>query len=213
MPFDQNGLARKRAIAQSEAQCAVEMMMTLNITGLNEELKMILKIIPELFNFLDKAEACCKKIIADGLIQELYLPFWAKIWAYQKKAYKIKNNYKYQQNLRKKAQNWLDWLQKEYTMMEQEFKSLQALIFTRFEGIIQSSAAVEMVNSILRPYLNQSRDQISQQTLNLIMDYYNNKPFTRGKRKGQSPLEILTGKKQQKDWFDKIIEIVRRNNI
>jgi len=212
-PFDRNGQASNRASAQSEARCAIELMMHLEIPGLNKELAMLLKIIPELFKFLDKTADCCHKIIADGLIQAEYLPFWAKAWSYEKKAYKVKNNYQYQQNLRKKAQSWLNWLQKESEMTQQAFKSLQNILFTRFDGIIQSSAAVEMVNSILRPYLNQSRDQVTQQTLNLIMDYYNNRPFTRGKRKGKSPIEILTGKKQDKDWFDKIIEIVRLKKI
>ena len=124
----------------------------------------------------------------------------------------VKNNYKYQQNLRKKAQNWLEWLKKEAVstgITDQAFEALKTIIFTRLEGIVQSSAAVEMVNSILRPYLNQSRDQISQPYLNLIMDYYNHRPFERGKRKGKAPIEILTGKKQNGDWFDKIIESQR----
>lgn len=215
-PFDSNGQVRNRVIAQSEAQCAVELMMTLEIPGLNKELEMILKTIPELFKFLDRTADCCQKIITDGLIKPEQLPFWAKAWSYQKKAYKVKNNYQYQQNLRKKAQSWLDWLQKETpltTRTDQKFLSLQNLIFTRFDGIIQSSAAVEMVNSILRPYLNQAKDQITQQSLNLIMDYYNHRPFTRGKRKGKSPLEILTGEKKDTDWFDKIMEIVREQKI
>ena len=211
-PFDRNGQPRNRKIAQSEAQCAVELMKTLDVPGLNKELEMIEKIIPELFNFLDKTAAICQHIIADGFIQAEYLPFWAKAWAYEKKAYKIKNNYKYQQNLRKKAQNWLEWLKKEAVstgITDQAFEALKTIIFTRLEGIVQSSAAVEMVNSILRPYLNQSRDQISQPYLNLIMDYYNHRPFERGKRKGKAPIEILTGKKQNGDWFDKIIESQR----
>lgn len=169
-PFDRNGQGTVRAKAQREAQCAIELMRQLGIPGLNEELQMLLKIIPELFKFLDKTADCCKKIIADGLVQAEYLPFWAKAWSYEKKAYKVKGNYQYQKNLRQKAQNWLNWLQKEVEMNENEFKNLQNIIFTRFDGIIQSSAAVEMVNAILRPYLNQSKDQITQQTLNLIMD-------------------------------------------
>ena len=214
--FDRNGQPRNRKIAQSEAQCAVELMKTLDVPGLNKELEMIEKIIPELFNFLDKTAAICQHIIADGFIQAEYLPFWAKAWAYEKKAYKIKNNYKYQQNLRKKAQNWLEWLKKEAVstgITDQAFEALKTIIFTRLEGIVQSSAAVEMVNSILRPYLNQSRDQISQPYLNLIMDYYNHRPFERGKRKGKAPIEILTGKKQNGDWFDKISQILTLNDI
>ena len=212
-PFDRNGLPRSRSKAQAEALCALELMQQLDIQGLNKEVESILKILPNLFRFLDKTQEVYQKIITDTLIPPEYLPFWAKAWQYTKRAWKVKNNYQYQKKLRKKAQEWLDWIQKETKMNQQQFQILKNIIFTRFEGILQSSAAVEMVNSIIRPFLNQSKDQISQQTLNLIIDYYNNRPFLRGKRKGMSPLEILSGEKKQTDWFDKIIEIVRRKKI
>ena len=211
--FDRNGLARKRLFAEQEAFCAIELMRSLNITGLDKELILIEKLIPTLFNFLDKAQDCCQKMIDNQLVDAQTLPFWALAWQYDKRSFKVKNNYAYQKKLRDRSKNWIQDIQNETDLTKEDFNALQATVFSRFDGVIQSSAAVEMFNSILRPFLNQSRDQISQQTLNLIMDFYNHKTFARGKRKGKSPLEILTGKKQDKDWIDKIMDLVRLHNI
>jgi hypothetical protein len=211
--FDPNGQPRKRPFAEQEASCAIDLMQLLDIPGLDKELKLIEKLIPTLFNFLDKAQDCCQKIVENQLVEPHLLPFWALAWQYDKRSFKVKNNYMYQKKLRDRSKNWIQDIQEQAKLSNQDFNALQATLFAAFDGIVQSSAAVEMFNSILRPFLNQSRDQISQQTLNLIMDFYNHKPFSRGKRKGKSPIEILTGKKQDKHWMDKIMDLVRLHNI
>ena len=211
--FDQNGVPRQRSIAEGEMKCAIEMLIDLAIPGLNKELKSILKLVPDLFRFLDKAKECCQKMIENNLISAEWLPFWCKAWQYQKQSFKVKGNYPYQQWLRQKAKNWLDWIELHTIMFRPQFNTLKETIFNSFETLIQSSAAVEMVNSVLRPFLNISKDQLSQQALNLIMDYYNHKRFTRGKRKGKSPLEILTGQTQTQPWLDRIMDIVRIHHI
>ncbi len=211
--FDRNGLPRKRFFAEQEATCAIEMMQLLDISGLDKELQAINKLIPTLFNFLDKAQDCCQKIIDNQLVETKYLPFWCMAWQYDKRSFKVKNNYAYQKKLRDRSKNWVQDIQKESNLTNEEFNALQAIVFASFDAIVQSSASVEMFNAILRPFLNQSRDQLSQQALNLIMDFYNHKPFTRGKRKGKSPHEILTGIKQEKDWLDKMMDVVRLHKI
>ena len=211
--FDRNGLARKRTFAESEAKCAIDLMRTLEIPSLNKELTFIEKLLPDLFNFLDKATDTCQKITDNKLADAHLLPFWATAWQYDKRSFKVKNNYPYQKTLREISKQFLIDLKQELGVSLDDFNVLQATIFASFDAIIQSSAPVEMFNSILRPFLNQARDQLSQQALNLIMDFYNHHTFKRGKRKGKSPLEILTGAKTQLPWLDKIIELVRLNNI
>lgn len=211
--FDRNGQPRKRSFAEQEASCAIELMQRLDISGLDKELKLIEKLIPTLFNFLDKAQDCCQKMVENQLVEPHLLPFWTLAWQYDKRSFKVKNNYAYQKKLRDRSKTWIQDIQKDTNLTNEEFNGLHATVFAAFDGIVQSSAAVEMFNAILRPFLNQSRDQISQQALNLIMDFYNHKPFSRGKRKGKSPIEILTGEKQDKDWIDKIMDLVRLHNI
>ena len=40
------------------------------------------------------------------------------------------------------------------------------------------------------------------------MFYHNHRRYIAGKRKGKTPIEILTGKKQDKDWTELLFEIV-----
>jgi hypothetical protein len=211
--FDKNGEARKRSFAEAEVKTAIDCLYELGIPNLDKELKLIDKLLPNLFNFLDKAQQYCQKIVENGLVHTQDLPFWAIAWQYEKRSFKIKNNYSFQKKLRLKSKNGLMELQQISLLSENDFNDLGLTIFAQFDAIIQSSAPVEMFNSFLKPYLNQSRDQLSQQSLNLIMDFYNNHTFKRGKRKGKSPLEILTGKKNEIPWLDKIMDLVRLHNI
>lgn len=211
--FDRHGLPRQRAFAEAEAKCAIEMMYTLDIPSLNKELTFIDKLLPELFCFLDKSVDTCKKMVESKLVEAHLLPFWCIAWQYDKRSFKVKNNYAYQKKLREISKQFLIDLKQELKMNLDEFNTLQATIFALFDAVIQSSAPVEMFNSILRPFLNQSRDQLSQPALNLIMDYYNNHTFKRGKRKGKSPIEILKGEKNEQPWLDKIMDLVRSHNI
>ena len=65
---------------------------------------------------------------------------------------------------------------------------------------------VECINSIVRQYINNTRSQISQELLNLIMFYHNHCRYKAGKREGKTPYEILTGEAQTKDWLDLLME-------
>ena len=60
---------------------------------------------------------------------------------------------------------------------------------------------VECINSILRPYLNGSKNQVTQEFLNLFLFYHNHRRYHEGKRKGKNPMEWLTGKTQEEDWI------------
>mgnify|MGYP000050048060 FL=1 len=78
-------------------------------------------------------------------------------------------------------------------------------IFSRLDGIVQSSALVETINSILRPYMNEARNQLSVEQLNVIRFYLNHRIYKRGKRKGFAPIELLSGKKLKQSWLDLLL--------
>ena len=65
--------------------------------------------------------------------------------------------------------------------------------------------------SILRPFLNGSKNHVSQETLNLIMFYHNHRRYMAGKRSGRTPMEILTGKKK-KGWIELLFEVVTKKD-
>jgi hypothetical protein len=86
---------------------------------------------------------------------------------------------------------------------------IKTLVFDQLDSIIRASSLVEMVNSFIRPYLNSSKGQITQETLNLIMFYHNHHRYKSGKRKGKAPIELLTGKTLEADWVALLIQHIR----
>jgi len=44
------------------------------------------------------------------------------------------------------------------------------------------------------------------------MFYHNHRRYRHGKRKGKTPNEILTGRKQEKDWIELLFDIVEQKN-
>jgi hypothetical protein len=67
-----------------------------------------------------------------------------------------------------------------------------------------------MVNSLIRPYLNSCKGQITQETLNLIMFYHNHRRYKSGKRQGKAPIELLTGKPLEAPWWELLLQQVKR---
>ena len=95
---------------------------------------------------------------------------------------------------------------------ESEDAAIQQAVYSRLDKIVQSSALVECINSIIRPYLNACKNQVNQELLNLIMHYHNYRRYRDGIRKNETPMEILTGKKQTKDWIVILFEIIKEKN-
>jgi len=63
------------------------------------------------------------------------------------------------------------WLACAEGLLGDAFETLNALVVDKLDSIIRASSLVEMVNALIRPYLNSCKGQITQETLNLIMFY------------------------------------------
>jgi len=99
---------------------------------------------------------------------------------------------------------WLEYLEVELGVNYSEFKELS---FRWLDSIPRASSLVEAVNSLLRPYLNVIKGQLTQPLLNLILYYHNHRPFLGGKRKGKAPLENLLGKPLESYGINGLIPI------
>ncbi len=104
---------------------------------------------------------------------------------------------------RHESQQWLDFAE---GFLENQFEPLKALVFEKLDTIVQASSLVELVNSFIRPYLNSSKGQITQETLNLIMFYHNQRRYKSGKRQGKAPIELLTGEALEADWVELLLQ-------
>jgi len=98
------------------------------------------------------------------------------------------------------------WLNFSAGLLDDRFDELKALVFEKLDSIVKASSLVEMVNSLIRPYLNSSKGQITQETLNLIMFYHNHRRYKDGRRQGKAPIELLTGETLQGDWVDLLMQ-------
>jgi hypothetical protein len=101
------------------------------------------------------------------------------------------------------SQQWLNFAE---GILNNQFELLQVLVFEKLDAIVQASSLVELVNSFIRPYLNSSKGQITQETLNLIMFYHNHRRYKSGKRQGKAPIELLTGEALEVDWIELLLQ-------
>ena len=123
-------------------------------------------------------------------------------WQFDHKIYQAKRT-KQKDFFKRERDFWLDYVE---GLLGEDMGSLKEDVFSQLDTVVHSSSLVEMVNSLIRPYLNTCKGQITQETLNLIMFYHNHRRYNDGKRKDKAPLEILTGKELKKHWVDLLLD-------
>ena len=102
------------------------------------------------------------------------------------------------------------WLACAEGLLGDDVDTLKILVFDKLDSIVRASSLVEMVNGLMRPSLNSCKGQITQEALHLIMFYQNHRRYKSGKRKGQAPLELLTGKSLEAEWWALLLQQVTR---
>jgi hypothetical protein len=201
--FDSNGNLRDRKEAEANIELALELVESLGIEKLNKAVGKVRRTMPGLLNYFDRARSIVTTLTALP-IEPKALQALCLAWQWRKGMIKSKKA-KARQCCNGNEERYLEiaegYLQEDYDLMKEH-------VYTALDRITQSSALVECINSIIRPYLNTSKNQITQETLNLIMFYHNHRRYKDGKRKGKTPIEILTGEKQNKDWIELLFEVV-----
>lgn len=200
--FDKAGNPCNREDAEENIRLALDYMIGLPINKIKKEINTIYNLLDDLLNYLDVAERIVKGLTYKGIPRYIVQSF-ALAWQYQKNAIKAK---------KKERRKYFERKQKEQlammaAMLEERFSSFKESIYAELDKIIQSSAIVENINSIVRAFLNTSRNKINQEMLNLIMFYHNHRRYKAGKRKGKTPMELLTGEKQSEDWLEMLLNI------
>jgi len=207
-PFHANGEIRNADRARGEIETALELMELLKHEKINKEVKSIKKILPDLLNYFEqtkKSIAICKSLgISDNAIKNLSLA-----WQWNKAVIKAKNI----ERKREAKEKRLFYLECSKQILGDRYEDIKERLFDELDNIIQASSMVENINSILRPYLDRSRNQVTQEFLNLFAFYHNHRRFLDGKRKGKTPMEILTGQKQEKDWIELLTDFIEQKEV
>jgi hypothetical protein len=210
-PFTSQGLPRDKESALANIEFALDILELLPLLGLKDNLKHIRKLVQngELLNFMNKVPALYEQWKEKLPPDTLWL--WMLYWLEWKKTFQTHSS-KVQQQAKKKANIIKDLLFEYYESKDQLdlFEQTKVQLFASLDTIVQASSLVETFNSILKPFINSSRGQMSQESLNLVMFYHNHRLFNkRSKRGAKSPIELLTGKRLDKSWIELLMESIR----
>lgn len=205
--FDCQGVLRARQQAEDEIILVLSQIEALKHPKITTAVKQIERALPDLLHYFDSAKPIVEELqklpMTDACRKEIFLAWqWNRALVKAKKTGR-KNLARSQQKRHiKNAEN----------LCSQDLKDIQVEIYSKLDKIVQSSAMVECINSILRPYLNASKNQVTQEQLNLFMFYHNHRRYRAGKRKGKTPMELLTGKEQTEDWISLIFNRLREKD-
>ena len=201
-PFHSNGVLRGRKQAEDNIYAGFELIKALGNSKINKTVEQIMRIVPTLLNYFDIACEVVAKL--DKLpIDQNTLSSLCLAWQWHKAKIKAKKADR-RNRCANKEEFCLDVAE---GYIQEDFEIIKERIYTELDTIVQSSALVECINSIIRPYLNNSKGQVNQEALNLMMFYHNHRRYTAGKRAKKTPVEILTGKQQNKDWLQLLFEL------
>jgi len=196
--FDSAGKLRQRDQAEENMTIALELMTSLAHKAIYKEAALIKKTLPDLLTYFDDAviafEKCQQLTTNKDALQSLVLA-----WQWNKSV--IKSKITSRKNHAIEQRDFYLQLANLFVGNDEQTLKLKEAIDAELDQIIQASSMVECINSILRPYLNNSKNQVTQGFLNTFMFYHNHRRYHAGKRQGKTPMELLTGKAQKEDWI------------
>jgi len=205
--FDKHGELRERLQAEENIKTSLDLIETLGESKISAAVKKVRRTLPELLNYFDQAVEVVDRLRNSNIDQEA-LNALCLAWQWNKGAIKSKH-VKRTRYCTTEEHFYLGFAE---GIIQESFDDIKNHVYKELDNIVQSSALVECINSIIRPHLDSSKNHTSQEALNLIMFYHNHRRYNAGKRKGQTPMEILTGKRQEKDWIEILLDIVNQAN-
>lgn len=179
-------------------EIALELMVLLGHKGIIKEVNAIKKALPDLLTYFDDVDIAiknCQKLSDNKeVLPALYL-------AWQFHLAVIKSKVCMRQHQAIEERDFYLELAALFIADNDINKTLKENGSAELDMIVPASSMVECINSILRPYLNNSKNQLTQEFLNTFRFYHNHRRYHAGKRKGRTPMEILTGQPQTEDWI------------
>ena len=169
--FDLNGDYRKRQVAEENIEAILDLLDEFGNTSLSDVVKKIRTSLPQLLNYFDQAAIVMESLKEIGIDAGALKALCAG-WQWHRDAIKSKKAPRRNYCL-DKERFCLD-IAEGYLQAQYEVTKYQ--VYDKLNSVVQSSAMVECINSIIRPYLNASRNHITQEMLNLIMFYSKTTP-------------------------------------
>ena len=190
-----HGRLRTQEHVRSELMLLFDMIEALDCAAMSKTLKPIRTHLDDMLVPFKQAEAIEAELRV--MVPHEALDFLVLAWHHA--------HFVHQSGSKKKGYHQRErdfWLACAEGLLGDAFETLNALVVDKLDSIIRASSLVEMVNGLIRPYLNSCKGQITQETLNLIMFYHNHRRYKSGKRQGKAPLELLTGEPLETPWWE-----------
>jgi hypothetical protein len=199
-PFDADGGVRTAGHVAAEIKTVMDLMETrFGNEDLRQAVKKLRKALPDYMPYFERMEAIIgefSKSMPADVLRELCLSWQARMMAGKAKGYARKRMFE-----RKAADHMLLAGCGEVLNLPAAAERL----FERLEDNVRSSSPLESVNSRIRDFLNSSRGQITQETLDLIVFFLNHNVSPRGRFKGSSAWQRLTGKPETGTYLDHLL--------
>ena len=203
--FDEGGNLRNRDQVKENIRIIFELMNELRHKKITKAILGIKNILDNVLNYFDEAEKIITHCQTFGINKET-LKLLCLAWQWNKSV--IKSKVKKRKDYAIKKRQF--YREVSEGLIGEDYEILKEKVEGELDKIIQASSMVECINSILRPYLNNSKNQINQHFLNLFMFYHNHRRYHAGKRKNKMPMERLTGEEQKEDWIDILIKTIEK---
>ncbi len=208
--FDENGALRERQEAEGEMETALDLLDSLGVASVSKAVAKVRRILPDVLAYFEVAKAIVPELQEQvGKSGQESLPFLCLAWQWHKRRVNTKHA-DARQAYAAQEQEALALATIPFAGKQDALSILTEQVYARLDEIVQSSGLVECLNSIIRPYLNTTRNHVTQELLNLIMFYHNHRRYKAGKRKGHTPMELFTGKPQERDWLDVLFEEIEK---
>ncbi len=190
-----HGRLRTVENVRAELTLLFAMIAELDCAAISKTLKPIRAHIDDIVVPFQQAEAVAAELQA--VVPEAALEFLVLAWHHDHLVYQSQSQPKRYHHREREF-----WLACAEGLLGDAFDMLKALVCDKLDAIVRASSLVEMVHSLIRPYLNSCKGQITQEALNLIMFYHNHRRYKSGKRQGKAPIELLTGKPLEAPWWE-----------
>jgi len=201
LPFlDAHGNFRDPGWIRGEVEAALELLIELDHKEVKALAKRLLKRLPETLNYLNVVDSIGHEIKTVCPSKEI-LSFFCQLWNHTRGVVNKRGRLRIFH--RQERETWDQLLRME---LGRAFDKIRDFIFQKLDSVPRTSSLIESVNSLIRPYLNNCKGKITQESLNLVMFRHNHHPFADGRRKGKSPIELLTGKPLSESWVELLIK-------
>lgn len=205
-PFNHDGSVRTPVHAEAEIGAIMELMETgFDDKGLRAAAKSLRKALGEYLPYFERVVGIVAKfsqIVPEDALRELCLSWQNRMKARNTKDYARRGKFDC------KAEERLALA--ECAGIE-GFHEIAGQLFERFEGNVRSSSPIESINSRIRDFLNSSRGQITQETLDMIVYFINHNIAPRGRFRGTSAWQRLTGETEEGTFLDQLMDFQRKD--